>query len=40
MIRGSFLLFRLKTVLSGGIDVVVTGETLRPELDYFSMRDE
>jgi len=32
---------RLKLVLSGGIsEAVVTGETLRPEEDYFSIRDE
>ena len=36
---GLFLM--LKTVvLSGGMDVVVTGETFRPEEDCFSMIEE
>jgi len=32
--------FRLNTVLSGGIDAEVTGETLRPLLEFFSIKLE
>ena len=35
------LLLKLKTVdCSGGRDVVVTGDTFRPELEFLSMMDE
>ena len=41
MIAPVGLLLKLNTVdCSGGSEVVVTGETFRPELEFFSMIDE